>query len=190
MLIDTLSRRLVQRMLDKEIIKFDDWEIYMFGIQLIVSAVFKLIGFMTFAWVLGWTVEALIFLTIFGMIRVNTGGYHAKSYLMCFIVTGTMMTAAILLSKIYLVHSTVALPVILTVAVALILIYAPVDSANRRLNTKEREVNRIRSLLMAFFLSAIILLAYWLYPQGLIFCNVAAMAMLFESMTLAPIFAD
>ncbi|OGO76712.1 MAG: hypothetical protein A2Y23_06620 [Clostridiales bacterium GWB2_37_7] len=191
MLIDTLSRKLIQRMLDKEIIKFDDWEIYMFGLQLMISGVFKFIGFMIFAWALGWIVEAFIFLVVFGLIRVSAGGYHAKSYLMCFITTGIMMTTAILLSKLFLSRfSVVGLTVVLMIASLMVILYAPVDSPNRRLTAKERKINRIRSLLTVFCLSAIALLTYLLFPQGLVFCNVAALAMLFESITLAPIFAD
>lgn len=186
MLIDTLSRRLVQRMLDKEIIKFDDWEIYMYGLQLLISTVFKLTGFMLFAWLLGWVPEALVYLIVFSMLRVNAGGIHAESYLMCFLVTGTMMITAILISRTFVAFTNFGLPIALIAAVTLILIYAPVDSPNRRLNDNERRVNRIRSLVVVFSLTAIVLATYLLYPQGLVFCNIAALAMLFESITLTP----
>jgi accessory gene regulator B len=176
-------------MLDKEIIQFDDWEIYMYGLQLLISTVFKLTGFMLIASILGWVAEALIFLTVFSMLRVNAGGIHAQSYLLCFVATGTMMTAAILLSKVLLNYSVLILPAALTIAVTLIIIFAPVDSPNRRLNEQERKLNRTRSLVVVFSLTAIVLVTYFIYPQVLVFCYIAALAMLFESITLTPIFA-
>lgn len=121
------------------------------------------------------------------MLRVNAGGIHAESYLMCFLVTGAMMLTAIFISRSFIAFTSIGLPIALIIAITLIVIYAPVDCPNRRLNDNERRVNRIRSLVVVFSLTAIVIATYLLYPQGLVFCNIAALAMLFEGITLTPI---
>ncbi|MGB7603953.1 MAG: accessory gene regulator B family protein [Lutisporaceae bacterium] len=190
-MIDRLSRKITQSLIDKEIISFDDWEVYMYGLQMMISGIVKLIGFMIIAWVLGWIVEAIVFITTFSLLRVNAGGYHADTYLKCFLVTSIATFLSIGIVKYYFVSgSIIYIAIISLLAGALVLFYAPVDTPNKRMVGNEKKIFRRRSIVVLTLEISVIVIAYFISPKISIFCNIAAMAMLFEGITLTPLFAE
>lgn len=189
-MIDKLSRKLTQKLIDKEVIAFEDWEVYMYGLQMLISGAVKFIGFMAIAWMLGWVVEALVFIITFSMLRVNAGGYHADTYLKCFVITSGFAFLSICLVKtFYIVDSFICTAIILAVAAALVLLYAPVDTPNKRMIGKEKSIFRKKSIIMMCMETSIIVIAYLINPLNLALCNIAAMAMLCEGLTLTPLIA-
>lgn len=190
-MIDRLSRKITQSLIDKEIISFDDWEVYMYGLQMMISGIVKLIGFMIIAWVLGWIVETIVFITTFSLLRVNAGGYHADTYLKCFLVTSIATFLSIGIVKYYFVSdSIIYLAIISLLAGVLVLFHAPVDTLNKRMVGNEKKIFRRRSILVLTLEISVIVIAYFISPKISIFCNISAMAILFEGITLTPIFAE
>lgn len=190
-LIDKLSRKITQRLIDKEIISFDDWEVYMYGLQLMISGIVKFIGFMIIAWMFGWIIETIVFITAFGLIRIYAGGYHADTYLKCFLITSAANFFSIWIVKSYFASSSlIYTALILFLAWVLILFYAPVDTPNKRMVANERKIFRRRSIVVLILETSIIVIVYFIVPRMLFFCSVAAMAILFEGITLTPLFTE
>lgn len=190
-MIDRLSRKLTQKLIDNEIIAFEDWEVYMYGLQMLISGFIKLIGFMAIAWVLGWTLEALVFIVAFSMLRVNAGGYHASTYLKCFVITSVFTFASIWLVKKYFISASfIYTAIILSMAAVLVLLYAPVDTPNKKMVGREKSIYRARSLMTMLLECSTIIAAYLINPKIITFCNIAAMALLSEGITLMPLIAE
>lgn len=190
-MIDRLSRKITQKLIDKEIISFEDWEIYMYGLQMMISGIVKFIGFMIIAWLLGWVVEAIVFITVFSLLRVNAGGYHADTYLKCFLITAIATFSSIGIVKYYFISGSVLyMAMISLLAGALVLFYAPVDTPNKRMAGNEKKIFRRRSIVVLILEIFVIVAAYLISPKILIFCNIAAMAIFFEGITLTPLFAE
>lgn len=190
-MIDKLSRKLTQKLIDNGIIAFDDWEVYMYGMQMLIFGAFKLVGFMLIAWVLGWLAEAFVFITVFSLLRAYAGGYHEDTYLKCFLMTSGVTFLSIWIVKKYFVsESIIYTAIIVAVAAVLVFIYAPVDSPSKRMVGREKAVFRARSLTVLFVEVTVIIAAYVISPNMTAFCNIAAMAMLFEAITLTPLVAE
>lgn len=191
MLIDAIALKLVQKLLDENIIKFDDWDVYMSGLQLLISGIFKFLGFMMIAFFLDSVPEAVAFLAAFAFIRIFAGGYHLKSYLACFITTGIFMVGSILVGQAWLVNTSILYTAaILAAAFMLILIYAPIDHANRKSSHKEYRLNRKKSIAAILLLSAVIFILFLINQRWIVFCNIAAIAAFLGCITLTPIFAS
>jgi accessory gene regulator B len=189
MTIDAMAMRLVQKLLDDNVIPFEKWEIYLYGLQLMLSGVVKFSGFMVLAFFFNCVVQAIFFLTGFALLRIFAGGHHAGSYLECFISTCLLMFSSILVAKSQLLGSIAYTVAILAAALIIILKYAPVDCPNRRLTEAEKKLNRKRSIMVVTLVSFGIFTAYLLKQDLLGLCNVVALALLLESITLIPIFA-
>lgn len=191
MFIDSIAIKLTQKLVDRDVIKFEDWDVYLFGLQLMISGIFKFVGFMLIAGALGWIAEAMVFLTAFSLLRIYAGGFHVSTYLRCFLATCLMMFISIWLLKTTILGASVLFTFTsMLAAIALVLAYAPVDTPNRRLSEGERKLNRFRSILVIFLETIGVLLICLLSPKLLLFCNILAAACLLQSITLMPAFAE
>lgn len=63
------------------------FEIYVYGFELLLSSLIETGAIILIGCLLGKFLETILFLLSFSSIRFFSGGYHAKSYLRCFIVT-------------------------------------------------------------------------------------------------------
>ena len=62
-------------------------EIYIYGFELLVSSIIETVVIILIGCLIGNLVETILFLISFSSIRLFSGGYHANSYLKCFVVT-------------------------------------------------------------------------------------------------------
>jgi accessory gene regulator B len=186
-MIDKICRTITQKLVKNNIIKFEDHDIYMYGLQLFIASVFKGIGIFTIAYGLGWIKEATVFIIAFGILRINAGGYHCSTYFRCFIVTILTMTISIILAIFITPYNTFITIPILAISILLVLQYAPVDTPNKPLSNKEYAIYRKRSIVTVSLESLIILTVYMLKKELSIYCNIATIAILNESLTLMPL---
>ncbi len=63
------------------------FEIYVYGFELLLSSLIETGAIILTGCLFGKFLETILFLLSFSSIRFFSGGYHAKSYLRCFIVT-------------------------------------------------------------------------------------------------------
>lgn len=187
-MIDRICRRITQSLVDKNIIDFEDHEIYMYGLQLFIAMVLKFIGIFAIAYGLGWMKEAVVFTLAFGILRVNAGGYHSSTYFRCFIVTVLAMAVSIGAATYITYYDVFFITIsILTISILLVLQYAPVDTPNKPLSSKEYTVYRKRSIAIVIIESLVIVAIYILNRGLIMYCNIAAVAILVESLTLMPV---
>lgn len=62
-------------------------EIYIYGLELIISTFFGLISILILSCLLSRFTSGLVFISVFVPLRLFTGGYHAATYSKCFIIS-------------------------------------------------------------------------------------------------------
>lgn len=188
MLIDKISKAVSQKMLDASVISIEDKDIYYYGLQLIVSTIIKGMGLMIIALLFDKALEALIFIGAFGILRINAGGFHFDTYFKCFVVTSASMMLCIWIGSIAPLP---LVPYIIACALAIAALsvfrYAPVDNPNRPLSEKECKKFRTRSLYAIIIISVIIIALCYVKADLNRYLCIASLAIMFEGITLLPI---
>lgn len=63
------------------------FEIYVYGFELLISSIIETGALLFVGFLIGKFIETILFLFSFSSIRFFSGGYHANSYIKCFVVT-------------------------------------------------------------------------------------------------------
>lgn len=140
-------------------------DIYIYGFELLVSSVIETISLLLIGLLTGKFVETVIFIISFSSIRVFSGGYHANSYLKCFIVTIACYLLVLFSADIMLAfpNRTIILIAIITLLLSFILfiLMSPVKSKGKSiLNYKKQKILSIISLCVNAILPIILLTIY------------------------------
>ena len=105
--------------------------------------------------------ECLILYFSFIAIRKFAGGYHAKTPIICYMVSITIIITSLLLLKSLTKHNLIDQLYYLFVSSALIaliiiVVISPLDNKNKTLNSKEKKVYKLISIIIStilFFIS-------------------------------------
>lgn len=81
-------------------ISYDQRNIYIYGFELFCSTAFCIISILTIGALFGYLNLAAAFVLFFVPIRVPAGGYHAKSYGRCFILTNSVAIVCVIISQV------------------------------------------------------------------------------------------
>jgi len=112
-------------------------------IYLIVFSLFSLAGYF------------LLATLIFGTIRLATGGYHAKSYISCLIVT-FIIFAAIIFTGQYIEPTILEKSIMLVLSLVITILFAPVKHKNTTRKNMAKAGNfKIKSILFVLFWSGV-----------------------------------
>jgi len=120
--------------------------IYEYGFELLFSTVSTL-SFVLLLSILGnYVSQAIIFLLYFIPIRIVAGGYHAKSYDRCFILTNFIAVICMVISECLWELKSVFVEIILVIGLVMAYIYiwdnAPIIPNRYREKTNRYDVNR------------------------------------------------
>lgn len=151
---------LSRRMLERGIIREEEWELYEFGIRngmilfLDIATAF-LIGLLTTK-----LAVVAIFTVSFMVLRSYTGGYHSDSRIFCYIGSNIVLFIPVYTENIFLMASDLQVYVLLSLAMVIILWLSPMHSKNRKLDQKEQKHFGRKARLVAV-MELIIFLALW-----------------------------
>lgn len=135
---------MVARLAVNGVIEEEDAEIYVFGLEQLITDVLEISSLLVLGLLLGELAGCLVFLASFMAIRVNAGGYHASTPLRCYGLTVLVTTAAILLLKENVPGAVYA--VMAAASSIIVLITSPVGTKNRRTEGSERLTYRRRAI--------------------------------------------
>lgn len=182
---DILCKLTLEKLLDNQIIKEEDMEVYEYGLTLLIGTIGKIIGFIIIGLLTGLLKEILVFIIFFSSLRLQAGGYHAKTVLSCFLGTLVLIGFAILFIKIL---PTSYQPLFnlfsIVISILLVCLYSPLESENRPLTEEEKTLYRKRSILAVIVGSIFILFLAIKGGKFLYFASIASMGFLLESLTL------
>lgn len=145
-----LSERIADFLLYQKIINTQEKEIYVYGIQLVISSVINLLICITISLLLNELINGILFFILFSSLRRFTGGFHCKTFIMCNIVFSVIVTLVLLINKSfgYVFEKPVLFTVTVIFCLICILLFAPVYNENKELTKLEIKKFKIISIVV------------------------------------------
>ena len=93
--METIAQYLTEKLVKNQIIEQESCEVYVYGLQLILSSICITICIISVGLILGQGGAAIIFLASLAGLRHYAGGYHANTYKKCFILSCSCFVATL-----------------------------------------------------------------------------------------------
>ncbi len=155
-MINKISKNVAVFFIKKNLIQEDEIDIYIYGLQLIISSILGISIILFFGIISEHLTDSLIFLFCFIILRQYSGGYHANSYLKCnlyFITIFILTEAVVLYTQLdYIDALTVGL---VCISFVIILRIAPIDNKNKKLSNSQKIKNKKITLIIFIILITI-----------------------------------
>lgn len=113
-------------------------EIVIFGIKKFLSVFINLITMLLISILLGKMIWGFFFLVLFIPIKIYAGGYHAKTWLRCFVFSNVLYGAVLLFKFVLKERGILALLLVVG-----IIILSPVDNVKKRLDNSQKRRYRL-----------------------------------------------
>lgn len=166
-MFDSLAEKIVKRLTYAKVIDESDRELYLFGMQQFLSAIFGLFSIFIIIMVMGELLNGVLFFAAFSVLRQYAGGYHAETKIGCYFLSIFSVTIILILVK-YFVIDAVPCMIITVALLAVIILLSPVEAINKPLDQTERVVYRRRTIVIALseFVVAVVLVCLGLTKQA------------------------
>lgn len=127
----------------------EDKEVYRYGIQQGLNLALNILTTIIIGVLCRMLYQSLLFLICYMPLRSFCGGYHAKTHLRCYIYSVIMIASILLVAK-YTAFNIVLSEVLVLISLIIIIILAPVEDENKKLDSVEKGVFRKRAYIIAF----------------------------------------
>lgn len=161
-MIEELSNRITDFFIEKKVIDKGDRDIYVYGSEILISEVLCTILTLGIGIFLRHFVKTILYLSIYTLIRVYAGGYHAMSHKTCITIFNVLYISLLAFVELlfYLKISDI-LCVATVIAMTIIFKLAPVEDPRKMLDGyqigKYRKKTRRRTIFCGVFLIVIYL---------------------------------
>lgn len=143
---EKLSEKITNILIKTRIVPEDDFELYVYCFQIILSTTISSIFIIIWAILFKQILNAVFFFIGFLFCRKVSGGYHAKKQITCFLFTQSLFISFLsLISFTNILENKLAFILITIFTAIIILIFAPVDNENKPFNEKEKVKFKKRS---------------------------------------------
>lgn len=136
---ETLSHKIGNNLVHSNVIKEEDAEIYIYGINQILVSVLNVSSTLIIGLILGMLLESIIFMAAYIPLRTFAGGYHAKTPTRCYILS-LIIIIIVLIGIKYIPVLDIIYYVILAAEILIIFLISPVEDKNKLLNGNEQKV--------------------------------------------------
>jgi len=126
-----------------------DKEVYRYGIQQGLNLALNILTTIIIGILCEMLYQSILFLVCYMPLRSFCGGYHAKTHLRCYIYSVIMITSILLVTK-YAGFNIVMYEILVFISLMIILLLAPVEDENKKLDSVEKRVFRKRAYIIAF----------------------------------------
>lgn len=133
-----LSHKIGDNLVRSNVIKEEDAEIYIYGINQIMVSVLNVSSTLIIGLILGMLLESVIFLAAYIPLRSFAGGYHAKTPVRCYFTSVFLIFAVLLFCK-YIPFNLLFHGGILIISSAICAFLCPVQDNNKPLDTVEHK---------------------------------------------------
>lgn len=138
-----LSHRIGNNLVRSGIVKEEDAEIYIYGINQIFVSVLNVSSALIIGWIFGAVLEITVFMAAYIPLRTFAGGYHAKTPARCYILS-LIIIIIVLIGIKYIPVLDIIYYVILAAEILIIFLISPVEDKNKLLNGNEQKVYKKR----------------------------------------------
>ena len=129
-------------------ITINEKEEYEYSLEIMIASIVNFMVLLILTLLTKFYIESIAFIVVFASLRMSVGGYHAKTHLGCVLSISVIYLIMVIL--LVFINSNIVLYLsiyFVVTSIPIILIYAPVDSENKRLDTFERKKHRKASLI-------------------------------------------
>jgi len=147
-LLARLSRKIGNNLVQSDIVKEEDAEIYIYGINQILVSVLNVSSALIIGLIFGVFPEITVFMAAYIPLRSFAGGYHAKTPLSCYVFSVIMLIVVSIGLK-YLHIADWVYYAVLVAATLVVLVLSPVEDSNKPLDEIEHKVYKRRTILIA-----------------------------------------
>lgn len=154
-MLGRIADSIVVLFLKKNIINEDELPVYQYGMQVLIGNIAGMLTVLIVGILISRLVESIIFITIYATLRIYTGGYHARTPLICNIVFLGTYLVTVMLEALKVNNSVVWIMYLLSCLI--ILRFSPIENVNKELDEKDKEIYRNKSLIISTLLLMILL---------------------------------
>ena len=147
-LLARLAGKIGNNLVHSGVIKEEDAEIYIYGINQILTSVLNVSSALIIGLIFGVFSEIAVFMAAYIPLRSFAGGYHAKTPLRCYVFSVIMLIVVSIGLKYLHIADWVYYAVLAAVA-SVVLILAPVEDRNKPLDEIEQKVYKKRTMNIA-----------------------------------------
>lgn len=134
-----VSGKITDRLVLKNVIKKEDWEIYQYGMYQLILNIVDIGTILMLGIVFNEIWQAFVIMGAFASMRAYAGGYHATTPLRCYLLTTIITVITLLVIKYAKIEYFVWI-VLLFVSSVVILMLSPVESENKPLDIMEKKI--------------------------------------------------
>lgn len=143
-----LSHKIGNNLVHSNVIKEEDAEIYIYGINQILVSVLNVSSALIIGLVFDMFLESIIFMAAYIPLRSFAGGYHAKTPLRCYILSLIMITIILAGIK-YLPVANIVYYSVLAATVLIVFLLSPVEDKNKPLDEIEQKVYKKSAIIIS-----------------------------------------
>lgn len=154
-MLERIADSIAVLFLKKNIINEDELPVYQYGMQVLICNIAGMLTVLIVGILISRLVESIIFITIYATLRIYTGGYHARTPLVCNIVFLGTYLVTVMLEALKVNNSVVWIMYLLSCLI--ILRFSPIENVNKELDEKDKEIYRNKSLIISTLLLMILL---------------------------------
>lgn len=152
-----LANLLTNKLVDLNIVKPEDRELYVYGFWQGAILIFNFITVIFIGWLCHMLWQSCIFMLSYGILRPVAGGYHARTQHNCYIFSVILLLVALGLLY-WIPWSPVGGISVAIAATGIVFLLAPVEDENKPLDEIEQIVYKRRSRWISFSLLVIVII--------------------------------
>ena len=145
-MVGKVSRKVTDRLLSRNAIKDEDYEIYQYGLEQLFTSILNMLTLLVIGSIMGMIWQGIIFVLSFMLLRKYAGGYHASTPLGCYLLTTLIITVALSVMKYFEISILIYL-VLLMVSSVIVYMLTPVEAVNKELDKIEKIIYRKKTIL-------------------------------------------
>lgn len=158
--MEELSQRCSDIFVKYKIVSDAERDIYVYGFELLFTTLFSTISILAAAVFMEKITEAVIFIAVFFVIRMFSGGYHANTHWGCFFITNAVFFVSLALTDRMEGFSTFVRITLFLAAAVFIWIFAPMVHPNQPLTPEKFSKNRRLTHICLFMTIVMTVLLY------------------------------
>lgn len=181
-MISKVAKIITQYLIKKHAIEDDDYQIYHYGLFVLISEIFFW-GYCLFVGaVLKIVLPSLLFCAFFFLSHRFAGGFHAKTELHCLIITLSSFLISIIAIKLSVQLNDIFLLVFYVCCSIILIVLSPADTPQKPLSNKDKILfKKITSLIVAVgFIAIVVLNTNKLY----LYSNAITVAVFLQSLSV------
>lgn len=176
-LFTKLSHKIGDNLVRSNVVKEEDAEIYIYGINQILVSVLNVSSALIIGWIFGVLFEIAVYMAAYIPLRSFAGGYHSKTPLRCYIFS-VMLLIIVSVGMRYVCITDWVYYVVLAVAALVVLALSPVEDRNKPLDEMEHKVYKRRTAIITIIELVIALLLKLLISNNLFIAMVYSFTVL------------